>query len=87
MPVFKNEISIGRGSRSVAVDLPIKGDPEVSRVHAVLSLDNEGRFWLVSKGRNSTLVNGRELVRDEPTEVLPDQKISICDFILRIQPK
>lgn len=87
VPVFKNEISIGRGSRSVAVDLPIKGDPEVSRVHAVLSLDNEGRFWLVSKGRNSTLANGRELVRDEPTEVLPDQKISICDFILRIQPK
>jgi pSer/pThr/pTyr-binding forkhead associated (FHA) protein len=87
VPVLKNEISIGRGSRSVAVDLPIKGDPEVSRVHALLSLDNEGRFWLVPKGRNSTLVNGRELVREEATEVLPDQKISICDFILRIQPK
>jgi len=87
VPVLKNEISIGRGSRSVAVDLPIKGDPEVSRVHALLSLDNEGRFWLVPKGRNSTLVNGRELVREEATEVLPDQKISICDFTLRIQPK
>jgi hypothetical protein len=87
VPVFKNEISIGRGSRSVAVDLPIKGDPEVSRVHALLSLDNEGRFWLVPKGRNSTLVNGRELVREEATEVLADQKISICDFTLRIQPK
>ena len=87
VPVMKSEISIGRGSRSVSVDLPIKGDPEVSRVHAVLSRDNEGRFWLVPKGRNPTLVGGRELTREEATEIGPDQKIGICNFILRIQPK
>jgi len=87
VPVMKSEISIGRGSRSVSVDLPIKGDPEVSRVHAVLSRDNEGRYWLVAKGRNPTLVNGRELVREEPTEVAPDQKIAICNFVIRIQPR
>ena len=62
VPIMKNEITIGRGSRSISVDLPIKGDPEVSRVHAVLSRDNEGRYWLVAKGRNPTLVNGKELV-------------------------
>ena len=86
VPVTKNEITIGRGSRSVSVDLPIKGDPEVSRVHAVLEKDND-KYWLVAKGRNPTLINGRELVRDERTEVAPDQKISICNFVLRIQPK
>ena len=87
VPVMKSEISIGRGSRSVSVDLPIKGDPEVSRVHAVLSRDNEGRYWLVPKGRNPTLVAGRELPREEATEIGPDQKIAICNFVLRIQPK
>jgi len=87
VPVMKNEITIGRGSRSVSVDLPIKGDPEVSRTHAVLSRDNEGRFWLVAKGRNPTVVNSRELVREEPTEVKPDEKISICNFVIRIQPR
>ena len=87
VPVLKNEITIGRGSRSVTVDLPIKGDPEVSRTHAVLSRDNEGRFWLVAKGRNPTTVNGRELVREAPTEVRPDEKIAICNFVIRIQPK
>ena len=87
VPILKNEITIGRGSRSVSVDLPIKGDPEVSRVHVVLSRDNEGRFWLVAKGRNATLVNGRELVREEATEVFADQKIAICNFVLRIQPR
>ena len=87
VPITKHEITIGRGSRSITVDLPIKGDPEVSRVHAALSRDNEGRFWLVAKGRNPTLVSGRELKREEPTEVAPDQKIEICNFVLRIQPK
>ena len=87
VPITKNEITIGRGSRSISVDLPIKGDPEVSRVHAVMSRDNEGRYWVVAKGRNPTLVNGRELPREEPTEVTPDQKIAICNFQIRIQPK
>jgi hypothetical protein len=86
VPIMKPEISIGRGSRSVSVDLPIKGDPEVSRVHALLSRDNEGRYWLVAKGRNATMVNGRELPREEATEIGPDQKIAICNFVLRIQP-
>lgn len=87
VPISKPEITIGRGSRSITVDLPLKGDPEVSRVHATLTLENDGRFWLVPKGRNPSLVNGRELPREERTEVLPDQKIAICTFVLRIQPK
>ena len=87
VPITKSEITIGRGSRSITVDLPVKGDPEVSRVHAVLSRDTEGRYWLVAKGRNPTVVNGRELPREEPTEVAPDQKIAICNFVLRIQPR
>ena len=87
IPITKNEITIGRGSRSISVDLPIQGDSEVSRVHAVMSRDNEGRYWLVAKGRNPTLINGREIMREEPTEVAPDQKIAICNFVIRIQPK
>jgi FHA domain-containing protein len=87
VPISKPEITIGRGSRSITVDLPLKGDPEVSRVHAVLTRENDRRYWIVAKGRNPLLLNGRELPRDERTEVLPDQKIAICNFILRIQPK
>jgi FHA domain/Protein of unknown function (DUF3662) len=87
VPISKMEITIGRGSRSITVDLPLKGDPEVSRVHAVLTRENDGRYWLTPKGRNPTLVGGRELPREDRTEVRPDEKIAICNFILRIQPK
>jgi hypothetical protein len=86
-PVFKNEISIGRGSKSVTVDLPIKGDPEVSRNHATLEFDNSGRYWFTPKGRNPTFVGGREVPREQRFEVKPDEKIEIASFTLRIQPK
>src|SRR5437588_6130150 len=49
--ITKPEITIGRGSRTIAVDLPLKGDPEISRVHASLLFDDEGPFWLTPKGR------------------------------------
>jgi hypothetical protein len=87
VPITKPEITIGRGSRSITVDLPLKGDPEISRVHAVLTRENDGRYWLVAKGRNPTLVGGHELPREERAEVLPDQKIAICNFVIRIQPR
>lgn len=87
VPVLKNEVSIGRGSKSVTVDLPIKGDPEVSRNHATLERDNSGRFWFTSKGRNPAFIGGREISREERVEVKPDEKIEIASFTLRIQPK
>jgi hypothetical protein len=87
VPISKPEITIGRGSRSITVDLPLKGDPEVSRVHAVLTRENDGRYWLTPKGRNPTLIGGRELPREDRTEVRPDEKIAICNFVLRIQPR
>jgi hypothetical protein len=85
--ITKAEITIGRGSKSVTVDLPLKGDPEISRVHAILALDDQGRYWLTPKGRNPTLVSGREVPREQRTVVQPDEKISICSFTLRIQPR
>jgi hypothetical protein len=87
VPITKPEITIGRGSKSVSVDLPLKGDPEISRVHATLTLDDQGRYWLTPKGRNPTLVSGRELPREQRTVVQPDEKIAICAYTLRIQPK
>ena len=87
VPISKSEITIGRGSRSVTVDLPLKGDPEVSRIHAVLARDEQGQYWLTPKGRNLTLLNGHELPREQRTQVSPDNKIEICSFSLRIQPQ
>lgn len=87
VPITKAEITIGRGSRSTSVDLPLKGDPEISRVHAILARDESGMYWITPKGRNPTLVAGREVTREERSPVAPDEKIEICSFSLRIPPK
>jgi len=87
LPITKAEITIGRGSRSVSVDLPLKGDPEISRVHAVLARDESGQYWITPKGRNPTIVAGREVTREERSPVAPDEKIEICSYSLRIPPK
>jgi hypothetical protein len=87
IPVTRPEITIGRGSRSVTVDLPLKGDPEISRLHLTLTRDDAGSYWITPQGRNSTLVNGRELPRDTRSPVAPDDKIGVCTFTLRIQPQ
>src|SRR5260370_36142094 len=34
--IGKPEVTIGRGSRPVAVDVPCQGDPKISRVHITL---------------------------------------------------
>ena len=85
--ITKPEITIGRGSRTVAVDLPLKGDAEISRVHAALTFDDQGRYWLTPKGRNPTTISAKEIPREQRTQVQPDEKIGICSFTLRIQPK
>jgi hypothetical protein len=85
--ITKPEITIGRGSRTISVDLPLKNDPEISRVHAILMFDDQGKFWLTAKGRNPTLISGREIPREQRTIVQPDEKIGVCSFTLRIQPK
>ena len=87
VPITQPEITIGRGSRSVSVDLPLKGDPEVSRIHATITRDDDGQYYVTPKGRNPTLIAGLEIPRDERTPVTPDDKIDICSFSLRIQPK
>src|SRR5262249_15651376 len=85
--ITKPEITIGRGSRTVAVDFPLKGDAEISRGDASVTFDDQGRYWLTPKGRNPTLISGRELPREQRTMIQPDHKIGICSFTLRIQPK
>jgi len=86
IPVSKAEVTIGRGSRTVSVDVPIKGDPEVSRVHVTIFRDDSGNYWLTPKGRNATTLNGKELARDQSVIVRPDEKIQVCSYVLRIQP-
>lgn len=86
IPVYKNEVVIGRGSKSKPVDIPLTGDPEVSRRHVVLVF-NGNTFWLVSEGRNPLTVGNREIPMGQKAQVSPGESIMVCSYLLRIQPR
>lgn len=86
-PIYQKEISIGRGSKSKPVDIPLPGDPEISRRHITLLTDGNGNFWLVNEGRNSAMINNYEIPTGQQVNVSSGLPISVCSYLLRIQPK
>jgi hypothetical protein len=83
---YKNEITIGRGSRLVDVDLRLEGDLEVSRQHATLVKNSDGSFVLACKGANPILLEtGKEIAVGETAEIKPGEKVSICSYELTVQ--
>lgn len=87
VPIFQNEISIGRGSKSKPVDIPLAGDPEISRRHVTIIRNEQGNYFLLSEGRNSAMVNNYEVPMGQQVSVAPGVPIAVCSYLLRIQPK
>ncbi|MGA9769833.1 MAG: FhaA domain-containing protein [Blastocatellia bacterium] len=87
-PFFKDEITIGRGSRQVDVDLRLEGDLEVSRQHATLKKSGDGDYTLTCKGANAITINDeKEIINNESAAVKPGDKIGICSYELSIVAK
>lgn len=87
VPIFQNEIVIGRGSKSRPVDITLAGDPEISRRHLILICDAAGNFSLVNEGRNPAVINNNELPMGQRINVSPGLPIGICSYVIRIQPR
>jgi len=87
VPVFQNQISIGRGSKSKPVDVALAGDPEISRRHLSLIFDGRGNFSVLNEGRNPAMINNRELAVGQTVAVSPGVPIAVCSYLLRIQPR
>jgi hypothetical protein len=87
VPIFNREIVIGRGSSSKPVDITLSGDPEISRRHAVIGTDGEGNFWVINEGRNNAMIGTYELATGQRVPLKPGVSLSICSYVLRIQPR
>jgi len=87
VPIYQNEIIIGRGSKSKPVDIALTGDPEISRRHLSLQCDRQGNFSLTNEGRNPAMINNYELQIGQRISVSAGVPIAVCSYLLRIQPK
>lgn len=85
VPVYQNEVVIGRGSKSKPVDIALAGDPEISRRHLVIMRDTHGNFYALNEGRNPAIINNAELPVGQRITVSPGTPISICSYLIRIQ--
>ncbi|MEP6944994.1 MAG: FhaA domain-containing protein [Acidobacteriota bacterium] len=86
VPIYQNEITVGRGSRSKPVDIPLSGDVEISRRHLTISTDGVGNYWAVNEGKNPASVNEYELPAGHRFAIAPGAALRVCTYMLRIQP-
>jgi hypothetical protein len=87
VPIFQRQVVIGRGSKSKPVDIPLVGDPEISRRHLIIYTDGNGNFSVINEGRNPAVINNYELPIGQQISVDPGVLITVGKFLLRIQPK
>ena len=87
VPIFNLETSVGRGSKSRPVDITLSGDPEISRRHAAIITDGNGRYWIMNEGRNPAMIAGHDLPSGQRIPVQAGTNIAVGAYILRIQPK
>ncbi len=87
VPIFQNEIVVGRGSKSRPVDITLAGDAEISRRHISIITDGNGKYWVVNEGRNAAAINNFELPPGQRVSLAPGVSLAICSYILRIQPR
>jgi len=85
VPIYKQEISVGRGSRSKPVDIALSGDAEISRRHLNITTDGGGRFWIINEGRNPAMINNIELPTGQRISLSPGVSVAVCSYVLRIQ--
>lgn len=82
---FVPKITIGRGSKQMAVDLRLEGDLEVSRHHATLEQQDD-HFLVTCEGLNSIFVDATEVLTGETAVVQPGQRVAVCSYFLTPQP-
>ncbi len=87
VPIFNTETTLGRGSRSKPVDIPLSGDPEVSRRHLVISTDGAGSFWVRNEGRNAAMIQSHELPMNQRVPIKPGVSVTIGSYVIRIQAR
>jgi len=87
IPVYNSEVTIGRGGAGSPVDIPLTGEPRISRVHVSLRFDEKNQLWVTAQGTNPTLISGRLLARGESTKLKPNEGIQIYDFTLHYKAR
>ncbi|MBA2378791.1 MAG: DUF3662 domain-containing protein, partial [Blastocatellia bacterium] len=81
VPIFNKETTVGRGSKSKPVDIPLAGDAEISRRHLLIITDGAGGFWIINEGRNPALIGQYELPIGQRVPLTPGTNLNVGSYI------
>jgi hypothetical protein len=85
-PVILQKNTIGREDDEEVANLRLPTDNrKISRIHAEISLDDEGDLWVTALHENPTVVSGKILRNGEKMRLGLDREIKIYDFTIRIE--
>jgi pSer/pThr/pTyr-binding forkhead associated (FHA) protein len=74
-------VHIGRGG-DCEVQLT---DKQVSRAHAVITVDDAGGYWIENQSANGTRLNASML--EEKTQLAPGDRVYIADYVMVYHPE
>jgi len=75
VPVTERDTTIGR-SRECTI--PIKGDPEISRIHCTIQRQEDGSYLIIDEeSRNGTFLNGKRIYSNEEHTLKDGDEIRI----------
>ncbi len=84
IPLEKRDTTIGR---SRECDIPIKGDPEISRIHCTIQRREDGNYLLLDEeSRNGTYLNGKRVFNNQEHILAEGDEIRIGNILLRFYP-
>jgi FHA domain len=85
VPVDRSDLLVGRGSVNKPVDVWLSGDPDISRLHAVLKSRRGVDFEVIANGKNPIFVNEKMLNSGESLPVSSSEIIRIGSYALRLK--
>lgn len=85
LPIFQPEITLGRGSPSIRVDVPLEGDLEISRYHASLTYQTNSSFNLSVTGQNPVIIGNKTVFAGQTTTLDWEENFQIGSYVLKMQ--
>lgn len=85
-PIILRKNTIGRDDQEKVANIRLPTENlKISRLHAEISLEDNGEVWVRACHKNPTIVSGKVIRNGEKAKLEPSGEIQIYDFTLKLK--
>ncbi len=86
VPITSPKSTIGRGDAEKIAKLRLPTENrKISREHAEINFEGNGKVWVTALHKNPTIVSGQPIRSGEKAKLGADGEIQIYDFVLKFK--